>query len=135
MGVADEFHREMLAHFHHIAWPNGLKSGAIGDTSLIHLSGQHRQGQPGAINHRNIEVLQVMSNATDVIFMAMSHNHAANPLLVLTQKAGVRQHHIHPVHAITGESQTGIHQHQIIAVFENTRVFSNLMKAAKGNHP
>ena len=37
------------------------------------------------------------------------------------------------MHAITGESQTGIHQNQIITKFENTGVLADLMQSTKGN--
>ena len=37
------------------------------------------------------------------------------------------------MHAITGESQTGIHQDQIITKFENTGVLADLMQSTQGN--
>jgi len=134
VGVADEFHREVLTHPHHITGPDGLQRGAIGHPRLIHLSGEHRQGQAGPVDHRNIEVLEVVGDATDVIFMTVGHDHAADALLVLTQKARVGQHHIDAVHAIAGKGQAGIHQHQVIAVLEHTGVLADLMQSPEGNH-
>ncbi len=43
VGVADELHREVLAHLHHIARRDGLKDGAIHHTRLLHLAGEHGQ--------------------------------------------------------------------------------------------
>ena len=60
VGVADEFHREVLAHLHHVAGTDGLQRGAVGDAGLLHLSGEHRQGQTGPIDHRDVEVLEVV---------------------------------------------------------------------------
>ena len=80
-------------------------------------------------------MLEVVGNATDVVFMTMGDDHAADPLLVLAQEAGVREHHIHPVHAVAGEGQTGIHQHQVIAVLEHTGVLADLVQTTQGNHP
>ena len=76
-----------------------------------------------------------MGNATDVIFMAVGDDHAANPLLVFAQIAGVGQHHVDAMHAIAGEGKTAIHQHQVIAVFKNAGIFADLMQTAEGNHP
>ena len=42
VGVPDELDREMLPHLHHVAGSDGLQRGAVGDTRLIHLSGEHR---------------------------------------------------------------------------------------------
>ena len=67
--------------------------------------------------------------------MTMGDNHSADPLLVLPQKTGVRQHHVHAVHPIAGERQTGIHQHQIIAVLEHAGVLADFMQSPQGNHP
>ena len=76
----------------------------------------------------------MVRDSTDVIFVTMGHDHAPNPTLVFTQEAGVRHHHIHPVHAITGECQTRIHQHQVIAVLEHAGVLANFMQATEWNH-
>ena len=135
VGVADELHGEVLTHLHHIARTDGLQGGAVADTGLVHLAGEHREGQPRPVDHRNVEVLEVMGDATDVVFMTMGDDHAADPLLVLAQEAGVGQHHIHPVHAVAGEGQTGIHQHQVIAVLEHTGVLADLVQTTQGNHP
>ena len=77
----------------------------------------------------------MVGNAPDVIFMAVGHDHAANPLLVFAQIAGVGQHHVDAMHAIAGEGETAIHQHQVIAIFKNAGVFTNLMQTAEGNDP
>ena len=135
VGVADELHREMLAHLHHIARCDRLQRGAVGDARLIHLSGEHRQGQSGPIDHRDVEVLEVMGNPTDVVFMAMGHDHPANAFLVLTQKAGIGQNHVHTMHSVTGKRQSGIHQHQVVAVLEHAGVFADLMQTTQGDHP
>ena len=90
-------HREVLTHLHHIARTDGLQGGAVADTGLVHLAGEHREGQPRPVDHRNVEVLEVVGDATDVVFMTMGDDHAADPLLVLAQEAGVGQHHIHSV--------------------------------------
>ncbi len=134
MGVANELHREVLTHLHHVSRTNGLEGGAVGDTSLIHFSSEHGQGQTRPINHWDIEVLEMVCNSTDVIFMTMGHDHAANPTLVFTQEAGVGHHYIHPVHPVTGECQTGIHKHQIVAVLEHAGVLADLMQATQWNH-
>ncbi len=76
-----------------------------------------------------------MGDATDVVLMPMGDDHAPDPLLVLAQEAGVRQHHIHAMHAVAGESEAGIHQHQVIAVLEHTGVLADLVQAAEGDHP
>ena len=76
-----------------------------------------------------------MGNPTDVVFMAMGHDHAANAFLVLTQKAGVGQNHVHTMHSITGEGQSGIHQHQVVAVLEHTSVLADLMQTPQGDNP
>ena len=80
-------------------------------------------------------MFQVVGDSTDVIFMTMGDDHAADPLLVLPQKGGVRQHNIHAVHPFGGEGESAIHQHQIIAVFEDAGVLADLMQTAEGNHP
>ena len=135
VGVANELHREVLTHLHHVARSHRLKSGPIRHTGFVHLSGQHRQSQPGPIDHGNVEVLEVVGNATDVIFMAVGDDHASNALLVFAQEAGVREHNVDAMHAIAGKRQAGIHQHQVVAVLEHTGVLADLMQTAKGNHP
>ena len=80
-------------------------------------------------------MLEVVGDATDVVFMTVGDDHPADALLVLPQKTGVRQNHIHAVHAIAWEGQTGIHQHQIVAVLEHTGVLTDFMQSPQGNHP
>ena len=87
------------------------------------------------MNHGDAEVFEVVGNATDVIFMTMGHDHAANPLLVFLEIAGIRHHHIDAMHAITGEGQSGIHQHDVVAVLENAGVLADLVQAAQGYYP
>ena len=41
MGIADEFNLEMLTNRNHIAGTDGLKLGAIHNSSFLHLSRQH----------------------------------------------------------------------------------------------
>ena len=135
VGVADELHREVLAHLHHIARGDGLEDGAIHHTGLLHFSGEHGQGQPGPMDHRNREVLEVVGNATDVVLVTVGHDHAADALLVFAQIAGVGHHHVDAMHAITGEGQAGIHQHDVVAVLEHTGVLTDLVQAPEGDHP
>ena len=70
-----------------------------------------------------------------MVFMTVGHDHAANALLVFAQEAGVRHHHVHPVHAIAGEGQTGVNQNQVVAEFKNTGVLSDLMQTTQRDHP
>ena len=42
VGVADELHREVLTHLHHIAGGDGLQNGAIHHTGLFHLAREQR---------------------------------------------------------------------------------------------
>ena len=135
VGVADELHLEVLAHVHHIAGADGLDGGAVGDTGLLHLPLQHRHGQPRAVDDRDVEVLEVVRNAADVIFVAVGDHHAADALLVLPQVAGVGHDDVDAVHAIAGEGKAGIHEHQLIAVFEDAGVLADLVQAAQGNDP
>ena len=135
VGVADELHLEVLPNLHHVAWRDGLEDRAIHHARFLHLAREHGEGQTGPIDHRNREVLEVVGNATDVIFMAVGHDHAANPLLVFAQIAGIGQHHVDAMHAIAGEGEAAIHQHQVIAVFKNAGVFADLMQTTEGNHP
>ena len=135
VGVADELHRKMLTHLHHLAGGDGLQDGAIHHPRFLHLPGENREGEAGPVDDRNIEVLEVVGNATDVIFMAVGNDHAANPLLVFAQIAGVGQHHVDAMHAIAGEGETAIHQHQVIAVLEDAGVLADFMQAAEGDHP
>ena len=83
VGVADELHRKMLTHLHHLAGGDGLQDGAIHHPRFLHLPGENREGEAGPVDDRNIEVLEVVGNATDVIFVPVGHDHAADPLLVL----------------------------------------------------
>ena len=39
------------------------------------------------------------------------------------------------MHAIAGEGQAGIHQHQVIAVLKDAGVLADFMQAAEGDHP
>ena len=87
------------------------------------------------MNHGDGEVFEVVGNATDVIFVTVGHDHAANPLLVFLEIAGIRHHHIDAMHAITGEGQSGIHQHDVVAVLEHAGVLADLVQAAQGNYP
>ena len=41
MGIADEFNLKMLTNRNHIAGADGLKLGAIHNSSFLHLSRQH----------------------------------------------------------------------------------------------
>ena len=43
VGVADELHRKVLAHLHHITWRYSLQNCAVSNTSFLHLSGQQRE--------------------------------------------------------------------------------------------
>ena len=135
VGVADELHREVLTHLHHLAGGDGLEDGAVHHARFLHLASENREGEARPVDDRNIEILEVVGNATDVIFMPVGHDHAADPFLVLAQVAGVGQNHIHAVHAIAGEGQTAIHQHQVIAVFEDAGVLADFVEAAEGDHP
>ena len=135
VGVADELDGEVLTHLHHVAWADGLQLGAIRDARLFHLAGEHRQSQSRPVDHRDVEVLEVVRNTADVIFMPMGHDHSPDPLLVLAQEAGIRQNNIHTMHPIAGEGEAGIDQHQVIAVLEHTGVLSDLVQTAEGNHP
>ena len=77
-------------------------------------------------------MLEVVGNATDVVFVTVGHDHAADPLLVFPKEAGVGQHHVHAVHAVAGERQTGIHQHQVIAVLKNAGVLADFVETTEG---
>ena len=134
VGVADELDGEVLPHLHHIPRRNGLQDGAIHHTSFLHLAGEHGQRQAWAVNHGDIEVLEVVGNATDVIFVTVGHDHAADAILVFLEIAGIRHHHVDAVHAVAGEGQTGIHQHDVVAVFEHASVLTDLVQAAERNH-
>ena len=135
VGVADEFDLEVLAELDHLAGGHRLQHRAIGNAGFRHLSLEQGQGQTRAVNDRDIEVLEVVGDATDVVFMTVGDDHAANALLVLTQEAGVRHHHVHPVHAVAGEGQTGINQNQVVAEFKNARVLSDLVQATQRDDP
>ena len=135
VGVPDELHREVLADLHHIPRPHGLDGGAIGDAGLLHLSLEHRHGQPGAIDHRDVEVLEVVRNATDVVLVTVGHDHSADALLVLLEVAGVGHHDVHAVHPIAGEGEARIHEHDVVAVLEHAGVLADLVQATQGNHP
>ena len=77
----------------------------------------------------------MVGNATDMVFMAVGNDHAANALLILPQITGIWQHHIYPMHAIAWESKARINKHQVVAVFKNTGVFANFMQSSQGNDP
>ena len=77
----------------------------------------------------------MVRDATDMVFMTMGHDHSADAFLVLAQERRVRQHHIHAVHSVAWEGQTGIHEHQVVAVLENTGVLTDLMQTPQRNHP
>ena len=135
VGVANELDLEVLAELDHFARGHRLQHRAVSDAGFRHLSLEQGQGQTRAVNDRNVEVLEVVGDATDVVFMTVGDDHAANALLVLAQEAGVWHHHVHPVHAVAGERQTGINQNQVVAEFKNTGVLSDLVQAAQGDHP
>ena len=133
VGVTDELHLEVLADMHDIPRADRLDGGAVGDARLLHLPLQHRHRQAGAVDDRDVEVLEVVRDAADVIFVAVGDDHAADALLVLAQIAGVGHHHIDAVHAVAGEGETGIDEHQLIAVFEDAGVLADLVQAAQRN--
>ena len=135
VGVSDELDLEVLAKLHHFTRGHRLQHRAIGNAGFRHLSLKQGEGQTRAVNDRDIEMLEVVGDATDVVFMTVGDDHAANALLVFAQEAGVRHHDIHPVHAVAGESQTGVNQNQVVAEFKNTGVLSDLVQAAQGDHP
>jgi hypothetical protein len=54
--------------------------------------------------------------------------------VIFPQIAGVGQHHIHAMHAIAGERQAGVNEHEVVSVFKDACVFTNLMQSPKGDH-
>ena len=133
VGIANELDAEVLPHLDHFSWSDCLGVGAITHPRLLHLVVQERQGQAGAVDDGNRKVSQVVGNAANVVFMPVGHDHAPDALLILAEVGGIRHDHVDPVHVVAGEGEAGIHQHQLVPVFKNTGVFSNLMEAAKGN--
>jgi hypothetical protein len=75
-----------------------------------------------------------MGDATNMIFMAVGHDHSTDSLLVLTQIAGVGQNDIDAVHAIAWEGQSSIDKHDLIAILEHTGVLADFVEASQGDH-
>ncbi len=88
--------------------------------------------QPRGI-YRQIDLLEQIRQAADVILMPMCDHNAPDVLFVLNQIGKIRDHKIHAEHIAVREHDAAIHQDHFALTFIQRDIFAHLAKAAQGH--
>ena len=84
----------------------------------------------GGLNEigKNIAVLEY---GNDMIIVTVGQKDTADPVRVLFQIGDVRDHQIYAKHIVVGERQAAVHNDDVVAVFQNSDVFTDLVQTAQ----
>ena len=80
-----------------------------------------------------VELLHGIRNAADVILVSVRKEHAADLVLVLDQISHVGDHKINAVHILVRESKTAVNDDDILPIFQNGHILTDLIQTAQGD--
>ena len=66
-----------------------------------------------------------------MVFMAVRKHESLHPVLILKKIRNIRDDQVNPVHVILRKSQSAVHHHNAVIVFESSDVHADLFKAAQ----
>ncbi len=130
-GVAglDELHLE-AAQLHHVSGLHHVQGA--GDVHLLELVFYEGHGQVRAV-HGGVELLQGIGHGADMVLVAMGDDEASELLPVLLQIGHIRDYHVDARHVVVRERQTAVDDDDVLPVFEEGHILSDLAHAPQGD--
>ena len=104
--------------------------GLACQAELFQLIADEAAGQAGAVDGQ-IELLQQVGDAADVVLMAVGDEQALDLILILHHKGEVGDDHIDAEHIIVGENEAAVHDDHIAAALIDRHVLAYFAEAAQ----
>ena len=106
------------------------KLGLAGQAELLQLVPDQAAGQAGAVDGQ-VEFLQQIRDAADVVLVAVGDEQALDAVLVLHHKGKVRDHHVHAVHLAVREHQTAVYDDHVPVALIHGHVLAHFAQTAQ----
>ncbi len=129
MAGLDELHLE-AAQLHRVPGLHHVQPAR--DVHLLELVLHKGHGQIRAV-HRNVELLEGVGDGADMVLVAVGDDEAPELLPVFLQIGHVRDHHVDARHIVVRERQSAVDDDDILPVFEEGHVLSDLAQAPQGD--
>ena len=97
---------------------------------LFQLIADEAAGQAGAVDGQ-IEFLQQVGDAADVVLMAVGDEQALDLILILHHKGEIRDDHIDAEHIVIRENEAAVHDDHIAAALIDRHVLAYFAEAAQ----
>ena len=97
---------------------------------LLQLIADEAAGQAGAVDGQ-IELLQQIGDAADVILMAVGNEQALDLILILHHKGEIRDDHIDAEHIVIREDEAAVHDDHIAAALIDRHILAHFAEAAQ----
>ena len=127
----NEFHSE-AAGLHAIAGLVGDELHRICQPMLLQLQLNEAVGHGCAVNG-TIYLPHTIGNGSDMVLVAVGHEHTPQLFLIFHQVGEVRDHQIHAIHILLRETNAAIDNDHILAVFQNCTVLTDLIQSSERN--
>ena len=97
---------------------------------LLQLIADEAAGQAGAVDGQ-IELLQQIGDAADVILMAVGDEQALDLILVLHHKSEIWDNHVHAVHVAVREHKAAVHDDHVAVALVHGHVLAHFAQTAQ----
>ena len=104
--------------------------GLACQAELFQLIPDKAAGQAGAVDGQ-IELLQQIGDAADVVFVAVGDEQALDLLLILHHEGEIRDDQIHAVHVAVREDEAAVHDDHIAAALIDRHILAHFAQAAQ----
>ena len=114
-------------------WPGGdlHEFGLACKAELFQLIADEAAGQAGAVDGQ-IEFLQQIGDAADVVLMAVGDEQALDLILILHHKGEVGDNHIDAEHIVIRENEAAVHDDHIAAALIDRHVLATSPRPPSG---
>ena len=125
----DGFHRK-AAQLELLLGGDLHELGLACQAELFQLVPDEAAGQASTIDGQ-IELLQQIGDAADVVFVAVGDEQALDLLLILHHEGEIRDDQIHAVHVAVREDETAVHDDHIAAALIDRHILAHFAQAAQ----
>jgi hypothetical protein len=108
-----------------------LQLGVVQHPVLLELGPQDPQSQLGAVDGRDVHLLQQVGQPADVVLVGVGQQDADHPVLALLEVGEVGQDQVHAQHLLGGEHQADVDHEDLAAVLEQGHVAADLPQASE----
>ena len=124
-------HRK-AAKAHFLAGTDLMELCTGGKTVLLQLVFDQANGQTCSVNG-HVELFEQIRQAADMVFVAMRQEHTAYSVLVFDKIGHIGNDQINAIHLIVREAETAVNDDDILPIFQNGHILTDLIQTAQGD--